>query len=416
MAKSPDIIEETRQQVAEYEQVTTSAQTELEAFEAENGEKLEALKAEFEDYSNHPLWQEHNEKAAAIVQPREVYVRWHSDKLNESGDLDGWEATVIFHGEPAVYYGRFKPDDPERSMLPPSMAELDRRVTIAQHLGQVAAMLRDHAGEPIISIADYRSSLVLKTTDGAKAKIDDRYGYYNYRDGRIDDITKTRVVIGSIGDTDGEPVLELGDSNDERTTAGQELRIALANSVTGIVTAYSLPSYKAQLQRLITPPHVTKRREFRHYKFVDLPIGNIELNDMPFSEAIGQDLLVIDGSHQTVADYAFPDDVTVYRPKQKVERQQTRDQEIMMTVADGEERRYEATVVSAEGSVTLPAPRHNTLWLVGNEAIEKGLADGIFCNASPASRNRLTPPAILQAARDLVEFASSGKSAAELAA
>jgi translation initiation factor IF-2 len=57
-------IEEAREQVKAYEQEVAEAQEELETFKAANNGSLEAIRDEFEDYKQHPLWQEYSEKTS----------------------------------------------------------------------------------------------------------------------------------------------------------------------------------------------------------------------------------------------------------------------------------------------------------------------------------------------------------------
>lgn len=410
--------EYARRKTTEYETGTVAAQAEFATFQEENGSRLAAIQSEFEDYSKHPLWMERTEKEAATERPAATYRRWH----DEEGDLLGWKGLVLLHGERYInyYHHAVKVEQAERSKLPLTVEEFDRRAAIAKQIGEVATMLQDHQGEPVVSIAGYDSSLTLKTTSKWKSKIDDSYSYRGYKNGKISRLSKTRVIIGAIDQPDSEPALELRSSDDEKTTA-QALRLTVANNLAGIVCAYSVPSDKRQLRQQITPPNARKVREFRENKTIDLPVGSSTLGNFPFSQLVGRDLLVIDGPHRTAADYEFSDGIVPYRPKQKIEvgSQQTRDQEIIVTPPPNAEKYgelYEATVISENGEVTLVAPRHDTIWLVGRKAIEANLEDAIRDATTGASRHRGTDQAILRAARDLVKFAGNGQPAAELAA
>ncbi len=403
-------IEQTRQRVIDYEQDTAAAQAELQAFEEASGDSLQAIKSEFEDYDKHPLWQEYSQKQVATKSPADVYRYWYHEEV----EAIGWESKVLFREAGPDKYGVELLDygSPERSILPTGVEEFDRRATIAEYLGEVATMLRDHRGEPIVSIASYPGSLRFKKPEETKLKNE----AYAYTDGQVSQLPKTRTIVGAIDQPNREPVLTTQDPNEEDTSQG--LRLTLASSVAGAVSAYSFPYSKRQLKQQMSPPYYSYRSVVTdNWKYKKIPFGNSVIGDFSLDQLRGHDLLVIDGPHRTADDHEFSDDILLHRPKQKVETDGlSRDQEIAVTPGK-DAKVYEATIVSEDRKVSLPTLRHDTIWLVGAKAIEANLIDAIWDLAPFVSQRRSAKnEAILRATRDLIKFASSGQPAAELAA
>lgn len=396
-------VEQAREQAATYEITASAAQAELQAFEAEHNAGLEAIQAEFEDYQKHPLWQEYNQKKLATRDPADTYggVFWEEQRPSL-----GWKREVLYNGvddsstRHTRHRGRLNKGNPDQSILPLTVEEFDRRADIAERIGQVATMLRDHSGEPIVSIAGYSGSLAFEKTIKSKVgRADDRYTY-----GYVDGLPKTRAIVGNIGQADDEPVLtrqRYSEGDEER-----DLRLKLADNVSGIVSAYSLPTSKRQTKRQTRLPYYRKQSYYSKQK--TLPIGNSVDGDLPLSHLRGRDFLIIDGPHSVAADYDFPESIAVHRPKQKIETDGgSRDQEVTVTPDKGV-KVHEATVVSEDKEVTLPALRHDTIWLVGARAIRDNLREAVFDSTINTNGERGTDFAILFAVTDLITMANDG--------
>lgn len=383
-------IEDARRQVAEYEQGTATARARLAEFNSANGGRLDAIRDEFEDYTNHPLWAEYRELRDDTTQHAGPYMDWHG----EHADSLGWEEAVLFYGDGYSYLSADKPD---RSKLPLTVEEFDRRAAIAGHIGEVAAMLHDHQGEPVVSVAVYEGSLAFDPQKNPKLR------GHGFQAGRIDGLPKLRTIVGTIDQPTAEPILST--TQDEGNNE-PELRITMAGNVTGLAKSFSMPDDKGVLKTdRVKMPSYVKTRELFGNKRKDLPFGKSVTGDFPISELTGRDLMVIDGPHRTSADFDFPDGIRVYRPKQKIEKDsQTRDQEVAVR-RSADSSHYEARIVSGAGEVWLPARRHNTVWLIGHKAIEAHLAGVVARLAPPESLRRGSDRAMLQVARDLIDIA-----------
>lgn len=396
--KEPNIVEEARQEVISYEEETGIASGELADFKEAHQGQLEAIKAEFEDYKKHPLWDELQKKEAAARLPGEKYEIWYR-KRHDDGHL-GWQGRVLFGSN--ITYGSVLPNDPD-SILPATLEEFDRRRLIVQNLGMVASMLVEHSDEPIMSVASYPSAMEFAYDKNVKLK-----SGHDHRNGRVA-TPKTRITVGGIGQPKATPGLTLELGNAESDSRGG-LRLHLVQSIVGAIGNYSFPEDKKELRHQTRLPSYRKHREIRKNKFVQLPIGNSLIGGIPLRELQGRDFMVIDGPHCTAADYNFSQDIVVHRPKQKFEAdKRSPGQEILVKASEIARRGVGmATLVSADHEVTLTVPRHDTTWLIGREAIAKYMDETIAEAASSENEQRGTTQAMLATARDLVKLSQEG--------
>jgi hypothetical protein len=266
-------------------------------------------------------------------------------------------------------------------------------------------MLHAANGQPIVSVASYPGALELKREGNDKLK---RWrNPREYRFGRLAS-RKIRARVGLIDQVDTEPVLSVQPTAEkDNRQSDLNLRLTMAGNLAGTVSAFGVPSDK-QFKRSLVYPSYYQTRGFRSDRWRNLPVGNSVLGDFPLKQLRNHDLLVIDAPHRTAADYEFPEDVLLHRPKQRIAAEPPScDQEIAVMpnkiIKGPDAGTHEAIVIGENGAVSLPTYRHDTIWLVGVKAIETCLGIVIAENTAAENKRRGADRALLRATEDLVE-------------
>jgi hypothetical protein len=180
-------------------------------------------------------------------------------------------------------------------------------------------------------------------------------------------------------------------------------RLHMAEEVSGKVSDYSFPEKKRDLKNRIIKPFYWKNT-FSGIADKSLPVGRSILGNFSLSELRGNDLMVIEAPHATASDYEFPEQVLIHRPKQKLQRDPA---SVDQSIAIFSPNDYESICLGGGEEIRLPAPRHDTFWLIGNRAIEANLEEAIRESTTQAQRDRGAHSALARVAEELIENANS---------
>lgn len=386
----PDI-ELARNRLIQY--LNDAEQTELAivGYRAKYAGELDAAQAEFTDYRNHPAWLQLAALENAQGAIEDDYSNWGSGARHKLG----WEGDVIFSGNhrenkagSSIYSknSNLNPGDPNFSVLPLSLAEFDRRVDLAGRIGQAATLLAEHDGEPIVKIALRKVQMPFATTDKGRAKIDDKEGR-DYRDGRVDGVSKIDIAVGRIAQTDKIPYIKYGYEFQSRN-----LCLVMAGSVAGSVANYHLPyGNKKQLKGNVTLPTYKERYS---YGRKNLPLGTSKLGNFTVEQLMAADMLVVQGP-LTTGNLDLPPTTLLVKQKRQLSDQTSSLQQTVVINSGRHEQLGETWIKSTEGEVTLPNLGVGTAWLVGRQAIKEYLLAAI-CDITSTVGGLRTKPKLVE--------------------
>lgn len=390
--KKSEALELLRQGVGEFEQSTAEAAEIYYSFIKENKARLESIKAEFGDYYAHPLY----EQKEALEDKKDGLKDALFRKIDEATPSLGWETQVIFNYPHPGKNRHFIEDIGDDERIPATLAELNRRIGIAKDVGNVATMLRDNHAQPVVGVARVSSKIMMKAANHDKL-------YSDYQRGQIFDIEKTRLIVGLIDQADNQPRFEA-----EHLKPGQEresvTRLIVTEREIGITAAYDVPTSHKFIKNHSLKAYGAKKSGVGHYR--SRKIGRSVQGDFTIKQLRGKDLLVIDAPHNVASDCEFSEEILFHRPKQQIRRPSSlvSSQELRVINSPGD-RTYNAEFISSSERYSLPAPRHDTIWMIGRDAIENYLGDAITDRTSQEQKWRKSDMSLRYAALDMLEIA-----------
>lgn len=369
------------------------AEAGLAAFEEEHGETLEAINIEFEDAYNHPLVKTHDKKIRKVSKRVGEFKGYWAD-AHPVGDTKpsrdfGWADPILNLPKEGWRSYDCKPRTVDY-VGPENYDEFIERADIADSIGQAAMMLHAHDGQPVVAIASYPKRITFEADpkpSGSRRK--------GYSDGRVD-VNKTRVTVGHVGQSSDTPnlIVQSIQPTEKNERPFHPVRLQLADTVRGIVSAYGIGDE-------VIPP--CRSSKFGRPKL--LPFGRSRnFHGLTMGELQDSSPLIIDAPHSTAANYTFPETVTLHRPQQSTAGHGPGTQELTI-MRDKYTPNYVATITDGTSEISVPAPRHDTLWLVGEKAIELCLASTLNEHMTAQEKSRGTDKALALITLELIERA-----------